>query len=97
MRIVLEAIRQEEEALVRDMGEAALTKSHELPTEPPIVNNCRVRDADGGEEAPSEEEFEEDLEEEVVERDALKKQSGAILDKLNKKARKGGRKKKAAD
>jgi len=33
----------------------------------------------------------------VVERDALKKQSGAILDKLNKKARKGGRKKKAAD
>ena len=37
------------------------------------------------------------LEEEVVERDALKKQSGAILDKLNKKARKGGRKKKAAD
>ena len=48
-------------------------------------------------EAPSEEEFEEDLEEEVVERDALKKQSGAILDKLNKKARKGGRKKKAAD
>ena len=97
MRIVLDAIRQEEEALVRDMGEAALTKSHELPTEPPIVNNCRVRDADGGEEAPSEEEFEEDLEEEVVERDALKKQSGAILDKLNKKARKGGRKKKAAD
>ena len=107
---------------MRDMGEAALTKSHEMPTEPPIVNNCRVRDADGGEvsvrvrvsglgladpnpnpnpnpnqEAPSEEEFEEDLEEEVVERDALKKQSGAILDKLNKKARKGGRKKKAAD
>ena len=31
------------------MGEAALTKSHEMPTEPPIVNNCRVRDADGGE------------------------------------------------
>ena len=29
--------------------------------------------------------------------DALKKQSGAILDQLNKKARKGGRKKKAAD
>ena len=34
---------------MRDMGEAALTKSHEMPTEPPIVNNCRVRDADGGE------------------------------------------------
>jgi len=97
MRIVLEAIRQEEEALVRDMGEAALTKSHELPTEPPIVNNCRVRDADGGEEAPSEEEFEEEMEDEVVERDAIKKQSGAILDKLNKKSRKGSKKKKAAD
>ena len=95
-RIVLEAIRQEEEALVRDMGEAALTKSHDLPTEPPIVNNCRVRDGDGGEEAPSEEEFEEDLEEEVVERDALKKQSGTILDKATKKTKKRGRK-KAAD
>ena len=93
MRIVLEAIRQEEEALVRDMGEAALTKSHELPTEPPIVNNCRVRDTDGGEEAPSEEEFEEDLEEEVVERDALKKQSGAMIDKATKKTKKRGRKK----
>merc|ERR1719310_147601 len=88
MRIVLEAIRQEEEALVRDMGEAALNKSQELPAEPPIVNNCRVRDAEGGEEAPSEEEFEEDLEEEVVEREALKKQSGSILDKATKKTKK---------
>ena len=96
MRIVLEAIRQEEEALVRDMGEAALQKSAELPTEPPIVNNNRVRDAEGGEEAPSEEEFEEDLEEEVVEREALKKQSGTILDKATKKTKKRGRK-KAAD
>ena len=84
------------DALVRDMGEAALNKSHELPAEPPIVNNCRVRDAEGGEEAPSEEEFEEDLEEEVVEREALKKQSGSILDKATKKTKKRGRK-KAAD
>ena len=96
MRIVLEAIRQEEEALLRDMGEAALQTSTELPTEPPIVNNNRVRDAEGGEEAPSEEEFEEDLEEEVVEREALKKQSGTILDKATKKTKKRGRK-KAAD
>ena len=36
-------------ARARIVGEAALTKSHEMPTEPPIVNNCRVRDADGGE------------------------------------------------
>ena len=60
------------------------------------VNNNRVRDAEGGEEAPSEEEFEEDLEEEVVEREALKKQSGSILDKATKKTKKRGRK-KAAD
>ena len=96
MRIVLEAIRQEEEALVRDMGEAALAKSHELPTEPPIVNNCRVRDGDAGDEAPSEEEFEEDLEEEVVERDALKKQSNSMVDKATKKTKRKGKGKKAA-
>jgi len=88
LRIVLEAIRQEEEALVRDMGEAALQRNAGLPLEPPVVNNYRVRDADGAEEAPSEEEFEEDLEEEVVDREALKKQSGSILDKATKKTKK---------
>ena len=50
---------------------------------------------DAGDEAPSEEEFEEDLEEEVVDRDALKKQSGTILDKATKKTKKR-RGKKAA-
>ncbi len=88
LRIVLEAIRQEEEALVRDMGEAALHKPTSLPLEPPVINNYRVRDIDAVEEAVSEEEFEEDLEEEVVDRDALKKQSGTILDKATKKTKK---------
>jgi len=59
LRIVLEAIRQEEEALVRDMGEAALQRNSSLPMEPPVVNNYRVKDAEGVDEAPSEEEFEE--------------------------------------
>jgi hypothetical protein len=95
LRIVLEAIRLEEEALVRDMGEAALKKTAELPSEPPVVNNCRVRDAEGAEEAPSEEEFEEDLEEEVVDREVLKKQSGSILDKATKKTKKRRTRKQA--
>ena len=90
LRVVLEAIRQEEEALVRDLGEAALQKTADVPAEPPVVNNNRVKEGMGGEEeAASEEEFEEDLEEEVVEREALKKQSGTILDRATK-----GRKKK---
>mmetsp|Transcript_45130 Transcript_45130/g.133360 ORF Transcript_45130/g.133360 Transcript_45130/m.133360 type:complete len:292 (+) Transcript_45130:770-1645(+) len=88
LRIVLEAIRQEEEALVRDMGEAALQRNSSLPMEPPVVNNYRVKDAEGVDEAPSEEEFEEDLEEEVVDRESLKKQSGSILDKATKKTKK---------
>ena len=92
LKIVLDAIRQEEEALVRDLGEAALHKPSALPLEPPVVNNYRVKDLDAAEEAPSEEEFEEDLEEEVVEREALKKQSGTILDKATKKTKKKKRK-----
>jgi len=88
LKIVLDAIRQEEEALVRDLGEAALHKPSALPLEPPVINNYRVRDLEAAEEAPSEEEFEEDLEEEVVDRDALKKQSGTILDKATKKTKK---------
>ena len=95
LKIVLDAIRQEEEALVRDLGEAALHKPSSLPLEPPVINNYRVRDLDAADEAPSEEEFEEDLEEEVVDRDALKKQSGTILDKATKKTKKR-RGKKAA-
>ena len=96
LRIVLEAIRQEEDALVRDMGESALQKSAGLPLEPPVLNNYRVKEADGGEEnVPSEEEFEEDLEEEVVDREALKKQSGTILDKATKKTKKRRGKKTA--
>jgi len=93
LKIVLDAIRQEEEALVRDLGEAALHKPSAMPLEPPVLNNYRVKDAEGAEEAPSEEEFEEDLEEEVVDRDALKKQSGTILDKATKKSKKGKKKK----
>ena len=92
LKIVLDAIRQEEEALVRDLGEAALHKPSALPLEPPVINNYRVRDLEAAEEAPSEEEFEEDLEEEVVDRDALKKQSGTILDKATKKTKKKKRK-----
>ena len=95
LEIVLEAIRLEEEALVRDMGELALKKTAELPAEPPVVNNMRVRDADGAEEAPSEEEFEEDLEEEVVDREVLKKQSVSILDKATKKTKKRRTRKQA--
>jgi len=94
LRIVMDAITEEEEALVRDMGEAALKKTSELPADPPVVNNYRVREQADGEEAASEEEFEEDLEEEVVDREALKKQSGSILDKATKKTKK---KKKRSD
>ena len=78
-----------------DLGEAALHKPSALPLEPPVVNNYRVKDLDAAEEAPSEEEFEEDLEEEVVDRDALKKQSGTILDKATKKTKKRKGKKAA--
>ena len=95
LKIVLDAIKQEEEALVRDLGEAALHKPSALPLEPPVVNNYRVKDVDAAEDAPSEEEFEEDLEEEVVDRDSLKKQSGTILDKATKKTKKRKGKKAA--
>jgi len=88
LKVVMEAIREEEEALVRDLGAEVLKKTGELPSDPPVANNYRVRDTEGGEEAPSEEEFEEDLEEEVVDREALKKQSGTILDKATKKTKK---------
>ena len=50
LRVVLEAIRQEEEALVRDLGEAALQKTADVPAEPPVVNNNRVKEGMGGEE-----------------------------------------------
>lgn len=95
LKIVLDAIRQEEEALVRDLGEAALHKSSTITLQPPVINNFRVKDFEAAEEAPSEEEFEEDLEEEVVDRDALKKQSGTILDKATKKTKKRRGKKSA--
>lgn len=88
LRIVIDAIKEEEEAMVREMGEAALKNQPDLPSEPPVSNNFRLgRDADG-EEGDSEEEFEEDLEEEVVDRDALKKQSQTMLDKVTKKTKK---------
>lgn len=88
LRIVIEAIKEEEEAMVREMGEAALKSQPDLPSEPPVSNNFRLgRDADG-EEGDSEEEFEEDLEEEVVDRDVLKKQSQTMLDKVTKKTKK---------
>ena len=95
LKIVLDAIKQEEEALVRDLGEAALHKPSATLEQPPVINNYRVKDLDAAEEAPSEEEFEEDLEEEVVDRDALKKQSGTILDKATKKTKKRKGKKAA--
>ena len=85
---LLDAIRQEEAALVSDVGEAALHKPSSLPQDPPVINNYRVKDLEAAEDQPSEEEFEEDLEEEVVDRDALKKQSGTILDKATKKTKK---------
>jgi len=91
LKIVLDAIRQEEEALVRDLGEGALHKPSAMPLEPPVINNYRVKE-DSAEDAPSEEEFEEDLEEEVVDRDALKKQSQTMLDKVNKNKKKKSRK-----
>ena len=95
LKIVLDAIRQEEAALVSDVGEAALHKPSALPQDPPVINNYRVKDLDADEDHPSEEEFEEDLEEEVVDRDALKKQSGTILDKATKKTKKRKGKKAA--
>ena len=95
LKIVLDAIRQEEAALVSDVGEAALHKPSALPQDPPVINNYRIKDLEAADEQPSEEEFEEDLEEEVVDRDALKKQSGTILDKATKKTKKRKGKKAA--
>ena len=48
------------------------------------ANNCRIGDVDG-EDGDSEEEYEEDLEEEVFDRDALKEQSRGMLDMASKK------------
>lgn len=97
LRIVIDAIREEEEAMVREMGEAALKAQPDLPSEPPVSNNFRLgRDADG-EDGDSEEEFEEDLEEEVVDRDALKRQAQSVVDKVTKKTKKRGAKQKAKD
>jgi len=96
LRIVLDAIRQEEEALIRDMGEEALKKMPGFPVEPPVLNNYRIKDPREGEgEAPSDEEFEEEFEEDVVEREHLKKQSDGIVDKATKKTKKRQKKKNA--
>jgi len=96
LRIVLDAIRQEEEALIRDMGEDALKKLPGMPIDPPVVNNYRIKDSrDGEADAPSEEEFEEEFEEEVVDREVLKKQSDSIVDKATKKTKKRQKKKNA--
>jgi len=98
LRIVLDALRQEEEAIARDMGEEVLKRNAGLPTEPPVLNNSRITYSRGdGEDAPSEEEFEEEFEEDVVERDQLKKQSNAIMDKATKKTKKRGKKKTGGD
>jgi len=63
---------------------------------PPLTSCCSIsRPVPCFAQAPSEEEFEEDLEEEVVDREVLKKQSGSILDKATKKTKKRRTRKQA--
>lgn len=84
LRRVIDAIREEEEAMVREMGQSTLKARPDMPSEPMAANNCRIGDVDG-EDVDSEEEYEEDLEEEVFDRDALKEQSRGMLDMASKK------------
>eukprot|EP00302_Diacronema_sp_CCMP2436_P015190 CAMPEP_0179853760 /NCGR_PEP_ID=MMETSP0982-20121206/9532_1 /TAXON_ID=483367 /ORGANISM="non described non described, Strain CCMP 2436" /LENGTH=553 /DNA_ID=CAMNT_0021739521 /DNA_START=115 /DNA_END=1776 /DNA_ORIENTATION=+ len=89
LRLVLEAMRVEEEALEREgiSIDAELKKTAALQ-EPTVENNMRIKDPNGADDGASEEEFEEDLEEDIVDRETLKKQSLSILDKANKKIKK---------
>ena len=88
LRIVMKAVKEEEAALTKELGEAALRSvSAEVNTEPPVSNNFRIRDDTMNDDINADEEFEEELDEEVIDRDSLKKQSGSILDKATKRTK----------
>ena len=72
-----------------ELGEAAVGEAaaNASSAEPVVSNNFRVRDEAVAEEGDGDDDFEDELEEEVVDRDALKKQSTTILDKAFRKTR----------
>jgi len=78
---------QERHAELMENPEAAIAQ--EAARQPPgsPYSNARWHRANKNE-SESEEEFEEDIEEDVMDREALKKQSGTILDKGTKKTKK---------
>jgi hypothetical protein len=58
------------------------------PRLPPLCVVSSAQDPAGADDGGSDEEFEEDLEEDIVDRETLKKQSLSILDKVAKKTKK---------
>ncbi|KAG8462331.1 hypothetical protein KFE25_012151 [Diacronema lutheri] len=98
LRLVLDAMRIEEEALEREgiSIDAELKKSAALQ-EPAVENNLRIKDPSAQDDGASDEEFEEDLEEDIVDRETLKKQSLSILDQVSKKTKKRRPKKGGED
>jgi len=89
LRLVLEAMRVEEEALERDgINIDAELKKNSALQEPVVENNIRIKDPEAVDEGVSDEEYEEDLEEDIVDRETLKKQSMSIVDKVAKKTKK---------
>ena len=84
--------------LVEEPAPAAASKetSSKAP-QSPMNNLGQWRRETAAGESGSEEEFEEDIEDDVLDRDQLKKQSGAILDKGAKKTKKKKRRNARAD
>ena len=90
LRVLMQAIRDEEGSLLSHLGEAALDERIAMRSEPLALDhkntqNNRVREGAESEEVASEEEFEDECEEDVVDRQLLKKQSGSILERATKK------------
>lgn len=84
---VLDAF-QEEEAKEAEEKDAEKGAKDDIDVEPAVVNNVRIKVSQAQEEPQSDEEFEEEFEEDVLTRDSVKKQSGALLDKAQKKTKK---------
>ena len=84
--------------LVEGQAPAAASKqASDKAPQSPMNNLGQWRRETAAGESGSEEEFEEDIEDDVLDRDQLKKQSGAILDKGAKKTKKKKRRNARAD
>ena len=86
----------EHKELLASISRPALMKASAVPVKKDAYANVSAFDRGKGEENDSEDEFEEDMEEDVMDRSALKKQAYSILDKGAKK-KKGSKKKKVRD